>query len=106
MATPPTRRPQMTECVYVFFGKSGVFAFDHNGNQQAASGRGITQRLGTSALPVLYQDLVVINASVESGSLVALDRATGKEKWRLCEISSARSHPVISRRLHPAGKKV
>ena len=71
------------ERVYVFFGKSGVFAFDHNGNQQWQADVGSqTSGWGTSALPVLYQDLVVINASVESGSLVALDRATGKEKWR------------------------
>ena len=31
---------------------------------------------------MIYQDLVIINASVESGDLIALDKATGKEKWR------------------------
>ena len=52
--------------------------------QAALAGR---RRLGThgwgsAASPVLYNDLVFINASVESDSLVALDRSTGKEKWR------------------------
>jgi hypothetical protein len=69
--------------IYAFFGKSGVFAFDHDGNQvwQADVGSQ-TNGWGSAASPVLYKDLVFINASVESESLVALDRATGAEKWR------------------------
>jgi outer membrane protein assembly factor BamB len=70
--------------IYVFFGKTGVFAFDHEGNQlwQADVGSR-TNGWGSAASPVLYKDLVFINASVESESLVALDRATGAEKWRV-----------------------
>jgi len=82
--------------VYVFFGKSGVFAFDHQGNQlwHADVGEG-TSGWGTAASPVLYQDLVIINASVESQSLVALDRATGDEKWRASGINEAWNTPVL-----------
>ncbi len=70
--------------IYAFFGKTGVFAFDHDGNQlwQADVGSQ-TNGWGSAASPVLYKDLVFINASVESESLVALDRATGAEKWRV-----------------------
>lgn len=72
------------ERIYVFFGKTGAFAFDHDGNQlwQADVGSN-TNGWGSAASPVLYKDLVFINASVESESLVALDRKTGEERWRV-----------------------
>lgn len=82
--------------IYAFFGKSGVFAFDHGGQQlwQADVGSK-TNGWGTSASPVLYKDLVFINASVESDSLVALDRRTGAEKWRATGISESWNTPVV-----------
>ena len=82
--------------VYAFFGKTGVFAFDHQGQQlwQADVGSK-TSGWGTAASPVLYKDLVIINASVESESLVALDRSTGREKWRAGEIRESWNTPVI-----------
>ncbi|MEQ9409122.1 MAG: PQQ-binding-like beta-propeller repeat protein [Fuerstiella sp.] len=82
--------------VYVFFGKSGVFAYDHDGNQrwQADVGSG-TSGWGTAASPVLNKDLVFINASVESGSLIALDRRTGAERWRVGDIKEAWNTPLV-----------
>jgi len=82
--------------VYAFFGKTGVFAFDHDGNQlwQADVGSN-TSGWGTAASPILYEDLVIINASVESESLVALDRETGKEKWRASGIRASWNTPII-----------
>lgn len=84
------------EHVYVFFGKTGVFAFDHDGNRvwQADVGNK-TSGWGTSSSPVLYRDLVFINASVESESLVALDRETGEERWRASGIKEAWNTPVL-----------
>ena len=81
---------------YVFFGKSGVLAFDHGGQQlwQADVGSK-TNGWGTAASPVLYKDLVFINASVESESLVALDRRTGKEKWRAGDIRESWNTPLV-----------
>lgn len=82
--------------VYTFFGKSGVFAYDHAGKQLWHADVGSnTHGWGTSASPVLYRDLVFINASVESESLVALDRKTGQEKWRVHGIKEAWNTPVI-----------
>jgi outer membrane protein assembly factor BamB len=82
--------------IYAFFGKSGVYAFDHDGKQVWHSDVGSrTSDWGTSASPVLYQDLVFINASVESNSLVALDRRTGAEKWRAEGIREAWNTPVV-----------
>ena len=82
--------------IYVFYGKSGVFAFDHDGQQvwRTDVGSG-THGWGSAASPVLYKDLVFINASVESDSLYALDRQTGQEKWRVGQIRGSWNTPVI-----------
>lgn len=84
------------ERIYVFFGKSGVFAFDHDGKQlwQADVGSK-THGWGTAASPVLDGDLVFINASVESESLIALDRKTGAEKWRAAGIRESWNTPML-----------
>jgi outer membrane protein assembly factor BamB len=44
---------------------------------------------------VLYKELLLVNASVESGAVVALDKMTGKEVWRAPGISSAWNTPVL-----------
>ena len=82
--------------VYAFFGKSGVFAFDHEGKQlwQADVGSK-TSGWGTAASPLLYENMVIVNASVESESLVALDCKTGKEKWRASGIRESWNTPII-----------
>jgi len=69
--------------LYVFFGRSGVFKFDLNGEKiwQTSVGTG-THGWGSGTSPVLYKNLVIVNASIESGSLVALDKESGKEIWR------------------------
>ena len=84
------------EHVYAFFGKSGVFAFDHAGKQKWQADVGEkTHGWGTSASPVLFGDLVFINASVESESLIALDRATGKQVWKAGGIREAWNTPIV-----------
>ena len=85
-----------TDRVYCFFGKSGVIAFDHQGNQLWQTDVGErTHNWGTSASPVLYEDLVFINASVESGSLIALEKTTGKVRWKADGIDEAWNTPVV-----------
>lgn len=82
--------------VYCFFGKTGVIAFDHTGKQVWTADVGSkTHGWGTSASPVLYKNMVFINASVESESLVALDRTTGKELWKAKGIREAWNTPVV-----------
>jgi outer membrane protein assembly factor BamB len=82
--------------LYLFFGKSGVYCLDLDGNElwHADVGKG-THGWGSSNSPVLYQNLVIINASIESGSLVALDKTTGKEVWRTKGIGSSWNTPVL-----------
>lgn len=71
--------------VYVFFGKTGVLAFDLDGNklwQVSVGTESSNRRWGSAASPILYKDLVVVNASEESQSIRALDKATGREIWK------------------------
>lgn len=82
--------------VIVFFGKSGVIAFDHQGKQVWTADVGDkTNGWGSAASPVLYKNLVLVNASVESSSLIALDRKTGKEVWRAKGIRESWNTPVV-----------
>jgi len=91
------------ERVYCFFGKSGVVAFDRDGKALWQSEVGEkTSGWGSSASPVLHKDLLIVNASVESESLVALDRETGKEAWRAGGIKDAWNTPILA--ANPDGK--
>jgi outer membrane protein assembly factor BamB len=82
--------------LYVFFGKSGVFAFSHTGKQiwQAEVGSK-THGWGSASSPVLFKDLVIVNAAVESDSLVALKRSTGKEVWRANGMKESWNIPIL-----------
>lgn len=83
--------------IYVFFGKSGVFCFDLDGNIQWQTPVGKnTSGWGSGTSPVVHKDLVIVNASVESGAMVALDKATGKEKWRTPKIGSSWNTPILA----------
>jgi outer membrane protein assembly factor BamB len=82
--------------LYVFFGKSGVFAFDLDGEKLWHVGLGKNKHgWGSATSPLLYDDLLIVNASVESGALYALDKKTGKEVWKAKDISSSWSSPVL-----------
>lgn len=84
------------ERVVVFFGKSGVYAFDHGGRELWQADVGTTVHgWGSAASPVLVGDLVVVNASVESESVIGLDRTTGKVKWRLPRVVESWATPVV-----------
>jgi outer membrane protein assembly factor BamB len=82
--------------LFAFFGKSGVYSLDLDGKEiwHAEVGKN-THGWGSSNSPVLSGDLVIINASVESGALVALDKKTGKEVWRTKGISASWNTPVL-----------
>ncbi|MGV3722170.1 MAG: PQQ-binding-like beta-propeller repeat protein, partial [Actinomycetota bacterium] len=91
------------ERVYAFFGRSGVYAFDHSGKQLWRADVGErTHGCGSAASPVLPGNLVIVNASVESDSLVALDKTTGKEVWRAGGIKESWNTPILTRT--PEGK--
>lgn len=92
-ASTPTTDGQR---LYVFFGKSGVFCFDLDGKElwQASVGDR-TNGWGSGCSPLLYKNLLIINASVESGSLVALDKTTGGQVWQAQGIGSSWNTPLL-----------
>jgi outer membrane protein assembly factor BamB len=89
--------------VFVFFGRSGVLAFTHDGREvwRTSVGSGLNG-WGSAASPVLHKNLVLINASVESESLVALDKKTGTEVWRAGGVKEAWNTPLVI--AQPGGK--
>lgn len=82
--------------LFIFFGKSGVYGLDLDGKEiwHAEVGKN-AHGWGSSNSPVLSGELVIINASVESGALVALDKKTGKEVWRTKGIGASWNTPVL-----------
>lgn len=82
--------------VYVFFGKTGVLAFSHDGRElwRATAGSRL-HGWGSATSPVLYQDLVIVNASVESESLIAFDKKTGRKVWTAEGIKESWNTPLL-----------
>jgi outer membrane protein assembly factor BamB len=71
--------------VYAFFGKSGVFAYDMEGNQKWQVNLGTessNRQWGSGTSPVLHDNLLIVNAADEGQAVVALDKMTGKEVWK------------------------
>ncbi|MBL9136494.1 MAG: PQQ-binding-like beta-propeller repeat protein [Verrucomicrobiales bacterium] len=82
--------------VYVFFGKSGVLAYNHDGQKLWHADVGsATHGWGSASSPVVHGNLLLVNAAVESESLVALDKATGKELWRTGGMKESWNTPIL-----------
>jgi outer membrane protein assembly factor BamB len=70
--------------VYVYFGRAGVFAFDHAGVRRwhfPLGGR--DHNWGSASSPILFENLLIVHADPEKQSLFGLDKATGREVWRV-----------------------
>ena len=94
------------EAVYAFFGKSGVLKYSLDGRPQwhVSVGSGLDKHnWGSGASPILHENLVIVNASAESQSIRALNKATGEEAWRVDEIVDSWSTPLVV--ATPAGGK-
>jgi len=86
------------EAVYFFFGKSGVMKYSLDGELlwQASVGTEVDKhRWGSGASPILYQDLIIVNASAESQSIRALRKSNGEEVWRVDGIVDSWSTPLV-----------
>lgn len=83
--------------VFAFFGSSGVVAYTLDGEKlwgPVSVGTG-THGFGTGSSPILFEDLVIINASVESNSLIALAKRTGERVWKTDDIRRAWNTPLV-----------
>jgi len=84
--------------VYVFFGKSGVYAFDLDGKElwTASVGTGSGHmKWGSGASPVLAGDVLIINATDESNSVIGFNKNSGEELWRNEGIQNVWSTPLV-----------
>jgi outer membrane protein assembly factor BamB len=73
------------EAVYVFFGKSGVLAFDLDGKQlwqQSVGTESDIRGWGSGSSLILHKNVVIVNASSETRGIVALEKKTGKQVWK------------------------
>jgi len=75
------------ERVYFYFGNLGLFCFDLNGKALWKKQWGTFPTRygwGTAASPVLYKDrLFIVNDNDEKSFMVALDKKTGEQVWRV-----------------------
>jgi outer membrane protein assembly factor BamB len=88
------------EHVYAFFGSRGLYALDLKGNLKWDKDLGdmnIKMGFGEAASPALFGDRLVINWDHEGESfIVALDKRTGRELWRVPrEEKTSWSTPLI-----------
>lgn len=88
------------KAVYAFFGKSGVYAYDLEGKMLWKGEVGTesdVRRWGSAASPILYQNLVIVNASSEGRAVFAFDKTTGKIAWKAegSKLSLSFSTPAI-----------
>lgn len=75
------------ERVYFHFGSVGLFVFDHDGKEvwtRRFEPRKMRLGWGTAASPALHGDrLFLVNDNEEASWLLALDRRTGRELWKV-----------------------
>jgi outer membrane protein assembly factor BamB len=74
------------EHVYAHFGSYGLYCLDFDGNESLHANFGLMQSLhghGEGSSPALFAETLVINWDHEGKSfVVALDKRTGKERWK------------------------
>jgi outer membrane protein assembly factor BamB len=89
------------ERVYAYFGSEGLYAYDFDGMLAWKFDPGVvgTMGVGVGTSPLLYRDLVILLCDEDNGersTLVALDRRTGKEAWRVArKIEVSWATPVV-----------
>jgi outer membrane protein assembly factor BamB len=73
--------------VYAYFGSEGLYAYDFNGKLawKADVGKLANLGMGTGTSPILFDNLVIVQADEDNGEasfIVAYDKKTGKEVWK------------------------
>jgi outer membrane protein assembly factor BamB len=89
--------------VYAYFGTEGLYAYDFDGKLawKQSLGKIGTLGMGVGTSPVLYENLLILQADEEIGehsAIVALDKRTGKEVWRAPrKVQASWATPIIVR---------
>ncbi len=89
--------------VFAYFGAEGLYAYDFEGKLlwKAGVGQIGSAGLGTGTSPVIYENLVIIQGDSDFGensAIVALDKKTGKEVWRVArKVQVSWATPILVR---------
>ena len=70
--------------VFVFFGKTGVIAYDLDGNEQWRKSVGTSsgnRQWGSAASLIVVDDKLIVNAADESQTIFGFNKETGKQLW-------------------------
>lgn len=82
--------------VYFFMANAGVHAFTVDGKKVWDVSVGEKAHdWGVGSSPILYGDLLIVNAALESNQLLALDRKTGKTVWSATGFPASWNTPTI-----------
>jgi outer membrane protein assembly factor BamB len=82
--------------VYFFFGNAGVHAFTVEGKKLWQFSVGSTAHdWGAGSSPIIYGELLIVNAALESNTLFALDRRSGKVVWSAKGFPASWNTPAI-----------
>jgi outer membrane protein assembly factor BamB len=85
--------------VYAFFQDFGLMAWDLKGNEVWRLPLGpFDNEFGMAASPLLFEDLLIMNCDQDSGGyLLAIDKNTGKQRWKVDRPDFTRSFasPVL-----------
>src|SRR5262245_5799620 len=88
-----------SECVYAFFGKSGVVAFTHEGKQlwHESVGTGMQDdSFGSGASLMLAGEKRIVSISNQIQRQFALDKRTGKQAWKAPGIRESWNTPILA----------
>ena len=89
--------------VYAYFGSEGLYAYDFNGKLawKADVGKLANLGMGTGTSPILFENVVIVQADEDSGEssfIVAYDKKTGKEVWKTPrKVQISWSTPLLAR---------
>lgn len=82
--------------VFFFMGNAGVHAFTVDGKKVWDVSVGDKANdWGAGSSPILYGDLLIVNAAHESNALIALDRRTGKTVWSVSGFPASWNTPTV-----------
>jgi outer membrane protein assembly factor BamB len=84
------------KCVFFFMANAGIHAFTVDGQKVWDVSVGEKAHdWGVGSSPILYGDLLIVNAALESNQLLALDRKTGKTVWSATGFPASWNTPTI-----------
>ena len=82
--------------VFFFMANAGIHAFTVDGKKVWDVSVGEKAHdWGVGSSPILYGDLLIVNAALESNQLLALDRSTGKTVWSAAGFPASWNTPTI-----------